>query len=59
MVCHDTIKLHGDNKTFSDINCSSDFLDQFSKAKEIKAKIKQIKDFCIAKEVINKRKHTE
>ena len=38
---HDTIKLLEENtgKTFSDINCTNIFLDQSSKAKEIKAKI--------------------
>ena len=38
---HDTIKLLEGNvgKIFSDINCSSIFLDQTPMAKEIKAKI--------------------
>ena len=63
MVCHDTIKLLEENidKTFLDINCSHIFLDQFPKAKEIKAKISKLdliklKSFCTAKETINKRK---
>ena len=40
-IRHDTIKLLEENtgKTFSDINCTNIFLDQSSKAKEIKAKI--------------------
>ena len=40
-IRHDTIKLLEENTgtTFSDINCTNIFLDQSSKAKEIKAKI--------------------
>ena len=43
-IRHDTIKLLEENigKTFSDINHSKIFLDQYPKAKEIKAKVKQI-----------------
>ena len=39
-IRHDTIKLleESKGKTFSDINCSSIFLDQSPKEKEIKAK---------------------
>ena len=60
-IRHDTVKILEENigKTFSDVKCGSIFLDQSSKAKEIKAKIKQIKGFCIAKEIISKRQHTE
>ena len=38
-IRHDTIKLLEKDvgKTLSDLNCSSIFLDQFPKAKEIKA----------------------
>ena len=62
-VKHDTIKLLEENisKTFSDINCSNIFLDQFPKAKELKAKINiwyliKFKSFCTAKDTINKMK---
>ena len=42
-IRHDTIKLLEENtgKSFSDINRTNIFLDQSSKAKEIKAKKKQ------------------
>ena len=48
-------------KTFSDISCSNIFLNQFLKAKEIKAKINKwdlikLNSFCTAKETINKTK---
>ena len=53
-IRHDTIKLLEENKgkTFSDMNCSTTFLDQSPKAKEIKAKISKwdlikVKSFCI------------
>ena len=59
----DIIKLLGENidKTFSDINHSSIFLDHSPKAKAIKAKINEwdlfiLKSFCTTKETINKRK---
>ena len=62
-IRHDTIKLLEENtgKTFSDINCTNIFLDQSSKAKEIKAKINKwdlikLTSFCTAKETINKTK---
>ena len=64
-IRHDTIKLLEENigKTFFDINCSNIFLAQSSKAKEIKAKINKwdlikLKNFCTAKETINKMKKT-
>ena len=60
-IRHDTIKLLDENigKTFLDINRSTVFLDQSSKAKEIKAKINywdliKLKSFCTTKETINK-----
>ena len=59
----DNIELLEENisKTFSDINCSNIFLDQFPKAKELKAKINiwyliKFKSFCTAKDTINKMK---
>ena len=62
-IIHDTIKLLEENKgkTFSDMNCSTTFLDQSPKAKEIKAKISKwdlikVKSFCTAKETIGKTK---
>ena len=62
-IKHDTIKLLGENtgKTFSDINCSNTFLDQFPKAKEIKGEINKwylikLKTFCTAKKTISKTK---
>ena len=62
-IRHDTIKLLEENKgkTFSDMNCSTTFLDQSPKAKEIKAKISKwdlikVKSFCTAKETIGKTK---
>ena len=67
-IRHDTLKLLEKNidKTFSDINHSSVFLSQSSKAKEIEAKINKwdliiLISFCTAKETINKmkRQHTE
>ena len=62
---HDTLKLLEENvgKTFSDINCSSIFLDQSQniQGKRNKSKNKQmnlikLKSFCTAKETINKMK---
>ena len=67
-IRHDTKKLLEENtgKTFSDINRTNVFLQQFPKAKEIKPKINKwdlikLKSFCTAKETINKtkRQHTE
>ena len=62
-IRYDIIKLPEQNidKTFSDINFTSIFLGQFSKAIEIKVKINkwdQIKliGFCRVKETINKKK---
>ena len=59
----DSIKLLEENigKTFSDINCSNIFLDQFPKAKEIKAKINKwdlikLENLCTEKKIINKMK---
>ena len=58
--------LFRSDKTFFDINHSNIFLDQSIKAKERKAEINKwdlikIKNFCTAKETINKtkRQHTE
>ena len=60
-IRHDTIKLLKENigKTFLDINRSNIILDQFPKAKEIKAKINKwdlikLKRFCTVKETTNK-----
>ena len=62
-IRHGTIKFLEENigKTFSHIKCSSTFVDQSPKAKEIKAKINKwdlikLKSFGIAKETINKTK---
>ena len=59
-----TIKLPEENigKTFSDINCTNVFLDQFPKATELKAKISKsdlvkLKSFCPAKENIKEMKN--
>jgi len=43
-IKHDIIKLPGKNigKAFSDINCDNFFLDQFPKAKALKAKTNKI-----------------
>ena len=64
-IRHDTIKLleKSIGKTFSDINCSNTFSDNFPKAKEVKAKINKwglikLISFCIAKETMNKMKKT-
>ena len=60
---HDTMKLLEENigKSFSGINCTSVFLDQFPKAREIKTKINKwdlikLTSFCPAKEIIRKMK---
>ena len=65
-IRHDTIKLLEviTGKTFSDINCTSVFLGQSPKAKEIKINkldLTKLTSFCTAKETINKmkRQHTE
>ena len=62
-IRHDTRKLLGENtgKTFSDIDCSNIFLEQSTKAKEIRVKINKwdlikMKSFCTAKEIIDKMK---
>ena len=62
-IRHDIIKLLEETigKTFSNINCSNIFLDQFPKANEIKAKINiwaliKLTSFCTAEETINKMK---
>lgn len=62
-IGHDTIQFLKENihKIFSDILHSNNFLDQSPKAKGIKAKnnkwgIIKIKNFCTAKETINKTK---
>ena len=60
----ETVKLLEENirRTLFDINCNSNILlDQYPKAKEIKAKINKcnlikLKSFCTAKETINKMK---
>ena len=59
-----TIKFLEENigNTFSDINCTNVFLDQFPKATEIKAKISKLdliklKSFCPAKETIKEMKN--
>ena len=60
---HDTMKLLEENigKSFSGINCTSVFLDQFPKAREIKTKINKwdlikLISFCTVKKTINKMK---
>lgn len=62
-IAHDTIQFLKENidKIFSDILHSNNFLDLSPKAKGIKAKnnkwgIIKIKNFCTAKETINKTK---
>ena len=62
-IKHDTVKALEKNihKTFFDKDHSNVFLGQFSKAKEIKAKINKqdlikLISFCTAKETINKMK---
>ena len=59
----DTIKPLEENigRTLSDINCSNIFFDPSSRIMEIKTKINKwdllkLKNFCIAKETINKMK---
>ena len=62
-ISHDTIKLLEENtgKTFPDINHSNIFLDQSTKAIEMKAKINKrdiikLTRFCTAKETVSKTK---
>ena len=59
---HDTMKLLEENigKAFSGINCTSVFLDQFPKAREIKTKINKwdlvkLTSFCTANHKINEK----
>ena len=59
---HDTMKLLEENigKSFSGINCTSVFLDQFPKAREIKTKINKwdlikLTSFCTANHKINEK----
>ena len=61
-IRHDTMKLLEENigKSFSGINCTSVFLDQFPKAREIKAKINKwdlikLTSFCMANHKINEK----
>ena len=61
-IRHDTIKLLEENigKTFSDVNPSDILLNQSPTAKEIKTKVNKwdllkLRNFCTAKEVIDKR----
>ena len=58
-IRQDTIKLLEENigKTFSDINCTHVFLDQFTKAIDIKAEINKwdlikLISFCTANEIM-------
>ena len=62
-IRHDTIKLLevSISSILSDINCSNIFLCQSPKATELKARINKrdlikLKNFCTAKETINKTK---
>ena len=62
-ISHDTIKALEENigRKISDITCSNIFTNIYSKGKEIKESINKcnyikLKSFCMAKEIIIKRK---